>query len=244
MRQVLNSPRFVDAAPATVWAGLLDEGQYLCGLSIMYRILREHGEVRERRRQATHPARVKPELVAEGPNRCWSWDITKLLGPVKWTYYHLYVIIDIFSRYVPGWLIAERESAALAEKLLAETIAKQRIAGDQLTVHADRGTSMASKPVALLLADLGVTKTHSRPHCSNDNPCLVAARPGLGRSSPGPVWITAAAQRRLVPSGEDGGGSTIRVRRARVPRCGSARLCPIGRSIPCRPRSCRFGRPR
>lgn len=170
VRQVLNSPRFVDVAPATVWATLLDEGRYLCSQSTMYRILREHGEVRERRRQATHPPRVKPELVAEGPNQCWSWDITKLLGPVKWTYYHLYVIIDIFSRYVPGWLIAERESAALAEKLLAETIAKQRISRNQLTVHADRGTSMASKPVALLLADLGVTKTHSRPHCSNDNP--------------------------------------------------------------------------
>jgi putative transposase len=170
VREVLNSQRFVDAAPATVWATLLDEGTYLCSQSTMYRVLRSHGEVRERRRQATHPPRVKPELVAEGPNQCWSWDITKLLGPVKWTYYHLYVIIDIFSRYVPGWLIAERESAALAEKLLADTISKQRIAPDQLTLHADRGTSMASKPVAMLLADLGVTKTHSRPHCSNDNP--------------------------------------------------------------------------
>lgn len=170
VRAVLNSERFVDAAPATVYATLLDEGRYLCSESSMYRILREHDEVRERRRQATHPPKVRPELVATGPNQCWSWDITKLLGPAKWTYYHLYVIIDIYSRYVPGWLIAERESAALAERLLAETIAKQHVEPDQLTIHADRGTSMASKPVAMLLADLGVTKSHSRPHCSNDNP--------------------------------------------------------------------------
>jgi putative transposase len=168
--QVLHSERFVDAAPAAVYATLLDEGRYLCSESTMYRILRERGEVRERRRQATHPPRVKPELVATAPNRCWSWDITKLRGPAKWTYYHLYVIIDIYSRYVPGWLIAERESAALAERLLAETITKHQITRDRLTLHADRGTSMASKPVAMLLADLGVTKSHSRPRCSNDNP--------------------------------------------------------------------------
>jgi putative transposase len=171
VRELLNSERFVDMAPAAVWATLLDEGRYLCSESTMYRILRVHGEVgRERRRQATHPPRSKPELVATAPNQCWSWDITKLRGPAKWTYYHLYVIIDIYSRYVPGWLIAERESAALAERLLAQTITKQHVARDQLTVHADRGTSMASKPVALLLADLGVTKSHSRPRCSNDNP--------------------------------------------------------------------------
>lgn len=170
IRAVLNSERFVDAAPASVYATLLDEGRYLCSESSMYRILREHGEVGERRRQATHPPKVRPELLATGPNQCWSWDITKLLGPAKWTYYHLYVIIDIYSRYVPGWLIAERESAALAERLLAETIAKQHVEPNQLTIHADRGTSMASKPVAMLLADLGVTKSHSRPHCSNDNP--------------------------------------------------------------------------
>jgi putative transposase len=170
VRELLNSERFVDAAPATVYATLLDEGRYLCSESSMYRILRAHGEVRERRRQASHPPRVKPELVATAPNQCWSWDITKLRGPAKWTYYHLYVIIDIFSRYVPGWLLADRESAALAERLLAETIAKQRVERDQLTIHSDRGTSMASKPVAMLLADLGVTKSHSRPRCSNDNP--------------------------------------------------------------------------
>jgi putative transposase len=171
VHELLNSERFVDMAPAAVWATLLDEGRYLCSESTMYRILRAHDEVgRERRRQATHPPKIKPELVATAPNQCWSWDITKLRGPAKWTYYHLYVIIDIYSRYVPGWLIAERESAALAERLLAQTIAKHHIARDQLTIHADRGTSMASKPVALLLADLGVTKSHSRPHCSNDNP--------------------------------------------------------------------------
>lgn len=124
----------------------------------------------ERRRQARHPATVKPELVASGPNRVWSWDITKLLGPEKWTYFHLYVIIDIYSRYVLGWLLAKRETAELAERFIAETIRKHNVIADQLTIHADRGTSMASKTVALLLADLGVTKSHSRPHCSNDNP--------------------------------------------------------------------------
>ena len=166
----LHHERFVDQAPASIYANLLDEGRYLCSVPTMYRVLRAEDEVRERRRQATHPATVKPELVATGPNEIWSWDITKLLGPAKWTYFHLYVVIDIFSRYVPGWLLATRETAELAERLLAETIRKQNVAADQLTIHADRGTSMASKPVALLLADLGVTKSHSRPHCSNDNP--------------------------------------------------------------------------
>jgi len=167
---VLHHERFVDQAPASIYANLLDEGRYLCSVPTMYRLLRAEGETRERRRQATHPATVKPELLATGPNEIWSWDITKLLGPAKWTYYYLYVVIDIFSRYVPGWLLASRETAELAERLLAETIRKQGIMADQLTIHADRGTSMASKPVALLLADLGVTKSHSRPHCSNDNP--------------------------------------------------------------------------
>jgi putative transposase len=167
---VLHHERFVDQAPASVYAHLLDEGRYLCSVPTMYRLLRDQGEVRERRRQATHPAAVKPELLATGPNEIWSWDITKLLGPTKWTYFHLYVVIDIFSRYVPGWLLADRETAALAERLLASTVRKQGIIADHLTIHADRGTSMASKPVALLLADLGVIKSHSRPHCSNDNP--------------------------------------------------------------------------
>jgi putative transposase len=167
---VLHHERFVDQAPATIYATLLDEGRYVCSVPTMYRVLRAEDEVRERRRQATHPALVKPELLATGPNTVWSWDITKLLGPQKWTYFHLYVIIDIYSRYVPGWLLAARETAELAERLLGETIRKQRVVAEQLTIHADRGTSMASKTVALLLADLGVTKSHSRPHCSNDNP--------------------------------------------------------------------------
>jgi putative transposase len=170
VRALLNSPDFVDKAPATVYHELLDEGVYVASVSSMYRILRAYGEVKERRRQAVHPARVKPELVATGPNQCWSWDITKLHGPVKWSYFHLYVIIDIYSRYTVGWLIADRESAVLAEQLLADTIAKHGIDRDTLTIHADNGSSMASKPVAFLLADLGVTKSHSRPHTSNDNP--------------------------------------------------------------------------
>ena len=167
---VLHQERFVDQAPASIYANLLDEGRYLCSVPTMYRVLGAENEVHERRRQATHPAMVKPELLATGPNEIWSWDITKLLGPEKWTYFHLYVVIDIFSRYVVGWLLASRETAQLAERLLGETIRKQNVGVDQLTIHADRGTSMASKPVALLLADLGVTKSHSRPHCSNDNP--------------------------------------------------------------------------
>src|SRR5829696_3522139 len=170
VRAVLNSPTFADMAPASVYHQLLDEGAHLCSPSTMYRILHAHNEVKERRRQAVHPARVKPELVATQPNQCWSWDITKLHGPAKWTYYYLYVIIDIYSRYVVGWLIADAESKDLAEKLLADTIAKQNINRNQLTIHADNGSSMASKPVAFLLADLGVTKSHSRPHTSNDNP--------------------------------------------------------------------------
>jgi putative transposase len=167
---VLHDPEHVDEAPATVYAKLLDEGVYLASTSTMYRILRAEGEVRERRRQATHPAAKRPELLATRPNEVYSWDITKLLGPVKWTWFYLYVIIDIYSRYVPGWLLARAERAHLAERLLADTIGKQHVDRGQLTIHADRGTSMASKPVAFLLADLGVTKSHSRPHCSNDNP--------------------------------------------------------------------------
>jgi putative transposase len=167
---VLHSERFADTAPAQAWAALLDEGRYLGSVSTFYRVLREAGESRERRRQATHPAAVKPELAATAPNQVWSWDITKLRGPAKWAYYYLYVILDIFSRYAVGWMVATRESAALAEKLIAATCAKQGITGGQLTIHADRGSSMTSKPVAFLLADLGVTQSHSRPHVSNDNP--------------------------------------------------------------------------
>jgi putative transposase len=166
----LHSERFQDKAPNEVFAALLDEGTYLCSVRTMYRILEQAGEVRERRAQLRHPNYQKPQLLATGSNQVWSWDITKLLGPVKWTYFYLYVILDIFSRYVVGWMVAERESAELAKRLIGETCRKQNIAPDQLTIHADRGTSMTSKPVAWLLADLGVTKTHSRPHVSDDNP--------------------------------------------------------------------------
>ena len=166
----LHSERFADKAPQEVYASLLDDGRYLCSIRSMYRLLAEHGEVRERRNQLRHPTYHKPELLATAPNQVWSWDITKLLGPAKWTYYYLYVILDIFSRFVVGWMLAHRESAALAQRLIEASCRTQNIQRGQLTVHADRGSSMISKPVAFLLADLGVTKTHSRPHVSNDNP--------------------------------------------------------------------------
>jgi putative transposase len=167
---VLHTKRFMDKAPTEVYATLLDEGAYHCSIRTMYRVLQEAGEVRERRNQARHPHYKAPELLATAPNQVWSWDITKLLGPVKWTYFYLYVILDIFSRYVVGWMIAQYESNTLAQRLIAESCEKQNIQPGQLTIHADRGPSMKSKPVALLLADLGVTKTHSRPHVSDDNP--------------------------------------------------------------------------
>ena len=167
---VLHEPRFADLAPPQVYAGLLDEKKYLCSLRTMYRILDDNQEIRERRDQLRHPEYKKPELLATGPNQVWSWDITKLLGPAKWTHFHLYVILDIFSRYVVGWMVAPNESDALAAKLIEETCARQGIDPGQLSLHADRGSSMKSKTVAFLLADLGVTKTHSRPHVSDDNP--------------------------------------------------------------------------
>jgi putative transposase len=167
---VLHSERFCDAAPSEVYATLLDEGTYLCSERTMYRVLAAEGETRERRAQLTHPVYHKPELLAEAPNELWSWDITKLLVPAKWTYFYLYVILDVFSRYVVGWMVAHRESAELAQRLIAETAAKQQIPPGQLTLHADRGTSMTSRPVAFLLADLGITKSHSLPHVSNDSP--------------------------------------------------------------------------
>jgi putative transposase len=167
---VLHAPRFVDLTPAEVVATLLDEGIYLASERTMYRILAQAGQTGERRNQLIHPRHARPELLATRPNQLWSWDITKLLGPATWTYYYLYVILDVFSRYVVGWMVAHAEQAALAERLLAEATATQQILPGTLTVHADRGSSMTSKPVAFLLADLGVTKTHSRPHVSNDNP--------------------------------------------------------------------------
>jgi putative transposase len=168
--EVLHQPRFVDLAPAEVYATLLDDGRYLCSERTLYRVLAENTEVRERRDQLRHPHYAAPELLATRPNELWSWDITKLLGPTKWTYYYLYVLLDVFSRYVVGWLLAPRESAALAEQLIAESCERQEIRPGQLTVHADRGAPMIAKSMAFLLADLGITKTHSRPHVSNDNP--------------------------------------------------------------------------
>ncbi len=167
---VLNSEHFCDQAPAQVWATLLDEGTYLASISTMYRLLRSRALVRERRNQARRPAHIKPELVAFEPNQVWSWDITKLAGPHKWTWYQLYVILDIYSRYAVGWLVAPRESDRLAEELIADAVYRQGVEHGQLALHADRGSSMTSKTVSQLLADLGVLQSHSRPHVSNDNP--------------------------------------------------------------------------
>ena len=169
--ELLNSERFVDRAPKAVYAELLDEDHtYLCSWRTMYRILGENQEVRERRHQRRHPASTKPARLATAPPQVWSWDITKLRGPVKWTYYYLYVILDIFSRYAVGWMVAEQENATLAEQLIEESCSKQMINPGQLTIHADRGAPMTSKTVAELMVDLGVQKSHSRPHVSDDNP--------------------------------------------------------------------------
>ena len=168
--KALDSERFADHAPAQVYATLLDEGRYLCSERTMYRLLHARGAVRERRDQLRHPAYARPELLAERPNELWSWDITKLLGPARWSYFYLYVILDVFSRYVVGWTLQYRESAAVAEQLIAQALVQQRVRPGTLTIHADRGSSMTSKPVAFLLSDLGVTKTHSRPYTSTDNP--------------------------------------------------------------------------
>lgn len=170
VRSVLNSERFVDQSPREVYAALLDEDAYLCHWRTMYRVLEAYQEVRERRNQLRHPAYAKPELLATGPNQLWSWDITKLRGPVTWTSYYLYVMLDVFSRYVVAWLLAERESAALARELTAAACAKQGIAPGQLTIHADRGAPMIAKSMAMLMSNLGVNESHSRPHVSDDNP--------------------------------------------------------------------------
>jgi len=167
---VLNSPRFANCAPAAIHAQLLDEGRYIASVRTMYRLLQGCAAVRERRDQLRHPEYAKPELLAVTPNQVWSWDITKLKGPVKGTCFHLYVILDIFSRYVVGWMVAEKDCAELAEQLIADSAMKQCIEPGTLTLHADRGSSMRSKPVATLLADLGIAKSHSRPYISDDNP--------------------------------------------------------------------------
>ena len=170
VRELLNSERFMDQPPRQVYAALLDTGQYLCHWRTMYRILHAHGEVRERRLVRRHPTYKKPELLAERPNEVWSWDITHLRGAVKWSGYKLYSVLDIFSRYVVGWMMAEVESSELAKQLIAETARKQGIQPDQLTLHADNGSPMTGKPLSQLLVDLGITKSHSRPHTSDDNP--------------------------------------------------------------------------
>jgi putative transposase len=166
----LNEERFCDKAPAQIWATLLDEGTYMASVSTMYRLLRARSLVRERRAQARRPPTIKPELVASAPNEVWSWDITKLAGPYKWTWYQLYSILDVYSRYVVGWLVAPNESATLAEQLIADSLYRHGVGDGQLTLHADRGSSMTSRTVSQLLADLGVLQSHSRPHVSNDNP--------------------------------------------------------------------------
>ncbi len=168
--ELLHSEAFVDMAPSEVYATLLDKGIYHCGVRTMYRVLHQEGEVRERRDVRTHASYVKPELLATGPNEVWSWDITLLPGPAKWNHFRLYVILDIFSRYVVGWMVAEVESTALAKRLIDEACDRQGIKPGQLVLHSDRGPAMRSKGVSQLLAELGVTKTHSRPHVSDDNP--------------------------------------------------------------------------
>jgi putative transposase len=208
----LHSERFVDCSPDQVWATLLDEDKrYLASVRTMYRLLAEQGESRERRDQLVHPAYAKPQLLATRPNELWSWDITKLLGPAKWTYFYLYVLLDIFSRYVVGWTIQHRESAEVAKQLIEQSIRQHEVQPGQLTVHADRGPSMRSRPVAFLLGDLGVTKTHSRPYTATDNPyseaqfktlkyrpdfperfdSILHARSWPARSSPGTTTCTA-----------------------------------------------------
>ena len=170
VRDVLNSERFVDLAPRQVYARLLDEGQYLCHWSTMYRILRDHDEVRERRNQRQHPVYEKPELLAEAPNQVWTWDITKLRGPYKGKYFALYVVLDMFSRYVVGWMIAERELASLAKTLIEQSCQKEGIQKAHLTIHSDNGKVMRSKSLALLYADLGINASFTRPYTSDDNP--------------------------------------------------------------------------
>ena len=247
----LHSGRFADTAPAEVWAILLDEGTYLGSVSTYYRVLREAGESRERRAQATHPATVKPELAAAGPNQVWSWDITKLHGPAKWTYYHLYVILDIYSRYAVGWMVATCESAALAGKLIAATCDKQGITRGQLSIHADRGSSMTSKPVALLLADLGRHPVPLPPARLQRQPVLRGAvqdaevpaglpRPvPLDRSRPGALpGLLPLVQQRAPPRRARPAHRRRRPPRPGRSRPGRARPGP-GRRLPRPPRTLR-----
>ena len=197
IRELLHSAPYVDLSVRTVYARLLDAGRYLGSVSTFYRILRADGEARPRRNQRTHPAYTKPELLATGPRQLWSWDISKLKGPGKWEHFHLYVILDVFSRYVVGWMLAARECSELAKELIAATCDKEAITQDQLTLHADRGTSMRSKPVALLLSDLGVTKSHGRPQVSDDNPYSEAQFKTLKYQSDFPARFGSMQEARL-----------------------------------------------
>ena len=247
---LLHSQRFVDQAPAQVAAALLDEERYLCSARTMYRILEANEEVRERRNQRRHPAYARPELLATGPNQVWSWDITKLKGPRKWTYFYLYVILDIFSRQVVGWMVADCESASLAKTLIRASCDKQRIDRDQLILHADRGSSMKSKAVALLLSDLGITKSHSRPYVSDDNPFSEAQfktlkyRAGISRTfrfDPGrqvvlPDLLQLVQQRPLPFRSElaDPGDGSFRPDRAGLgttPACAGSRPPATSRAL-------------
>ena len=195
--EVLHSERFVDVSPEETWATLLDEGTYLCSARTMYRILAaHHGGVRERRDQLTHPTYNKPELLAERPNELWSWDVSKLKGPAKWTYYYLYVILDVFSRYVVGWTVQYRENAQLAKALIEQAAEQQQITPKVLTLHADRGAPQRAKPVAFLLADLGIAKTHSRPYTSSDNPYSEAQFKTLKYRPEFPTWFDSIEHAR------------------------------------------------
>lgn len=168
--EIACSKELVDRSPAAIVATLLDQGRYLCSERTIYRVLSEEKLVRERRNQLAHPQYAKPCLLATGPNQVWSWDITKLLGPTKWTYFYLYVILDIYSRCVVGWMIADRENSALARRLIEETCAKHAIRPSELVLHSDRGAPMTAKNTAQLLAELGVVRSLSRPRVSDDNP--------------------------------------------------------------------------
>ncbi|MBK6954500.1 MAG: transposase family protein [Actinomycetales bacterium] len=229
---MLTSDRFVDKSVAQTWATLLDEGTYLCSMSTMHRILRAHGAGGERRAQATHPARTKPELVATKPGQVWSWDITKLRGPNRGVYYDLYVVLDIFSRFVVAWTIAASEDSQIAKTMLEQAMG---VHGIPQAVHADRGTSMTSKPVAQLMVDLGVARSHSRPHVSNDNPYSEAAFKTLKYA---PVFPSGSARWPMpVRSGSGSSATTTTIIATPGSACTPRRQCT---SAP-RPRSAPYG---
>lgn len=197
--RVINQAGYGELSIGQIWIRELDENRYWCSMSSMYRIAAAAGQTRERRRQATHPAKVKPELVADAPSQVWTWDITKLRGPGKGIWYHLYVLIDIYSRYNPGWILAAAEDSVLARDFIDEAITGNGQVPH--TVHADRGTSMTSKPVSALLTDLGVTRSHSRPRVSNDNPFSEAQFKTLKYLPEFPSSFTSLAHARQFCAG-------------------------------------------